>query len=73
MTFSCDVPLRKSYPYLPYLAGCVALCYKVKQHRAWLVHGWMTVTEVRRTEGVLMQPKNCYRMTLSVRHSGIVN
>ena len=38
-----------------------------------LVHGWMTVVEVRRTVGRLNATQNRYRMTPGVRHSGTVN
>ena len=49
---------------------------EVKQCRAQLVHGWVTVHDRSRFVaqwGVLMQHKNHYRMTPDVRHSGIVN
>ena len=49
---------------------------EIKQRWARLVHGWVTVHDRSRfvTQwGVLMQPKNHYRMTPGVRHSGIVN
>ena len=49
---------------------------EVKQRWARLVHGWVTVHDRSRFVamwGVLMQPKNRYRMTPGVRHSGIVN
>ena len=49
---------------------------EVKQRWARLVHGWVAVYGRSRFVaqwGVLMQPKNRYRMTPGVRHSGIVN
>ena len=49
---------------------------EVKQRWARLVHAWVTVHDRSRFVaqwGVLMQPKNRYRMTPGVRHSGIVN
>ena len=49
---------------------------EVKQRWARLVHAWVTVHDRSRFVarwGVLMQPKNRYRMTPGVRHSCIVN
>ena len=66
--------------YMGWLCGVVLWWFlrepEVKQRWARLVHGWVTVHDRSRFVaqwGVLMQPKNRYRMTPGVRHSGIVN
>ena len=65
---------------LGWLCGVVLWLFlretEVKQRWARLVLGWVTVHDRSRFVsqwGVLMQPKNRYRMTPGVRHSGIVN
>ena len=64
-----------SHYNLGWLCGVVLWWFlreiEVKQRWARLVLGW--VTEGSSQWGILMQPKNRYRMTPGVRHSGIVN
>ena len=79
-TYTPKPILRMTHP-LDWLCGVVVLWLflgetEVKQRWARLVHGWVTVHDRSRfiaQWGILMQPKNRYRMTPGVRHSSILN
>ena len=63
-------------PLAPFWCLWLTVCFDgfSEQRRVRLVHGWVTVTEVRRTERrILVQSWNRYRMTPGSSHRNIVN